>query len=253
MDWSLPSSTVSNRIKNTNFKFWICAQRRVEASQLDQCCNKHSGPKGAELLVILHFQCSDILEMRDGNAVLNWSVISDHRFIVRCKLPYYIRFLAGPCDNWVMESSCFYKPCRGWSCKSYSSSLWIVIFIVDCHHYLPLWIAKRWKVHKTGFNHYSTECLIKAGGREEGVMDFVQYVKSSSTVFNTNTYINANIYCIFNINQRSCTNWISTANTPFLLVATSNEFCLFLLVVNTTVYYHRFYKYIHTLQLFQET
>ena len=109
---------------------------------------------------------------------------------------------------------------------------------------VPSLFAKQWKVHKTGFNHYSTECLIKAGGREEGVMDFVQYVKSPSSVFNTNTNTNANIYCIFNINQRSCTNWISTANTPFLLVATSNEFRLFLLVVNTTVYYHRFYKYI---------
>jgi len=30
-------------------------------------------------------------------------------------------------------------------------------------------------VHKTGFNHYSAECLIKAGGREAGVMDFVQF------------------------------------------------------------------------------
>ena len=31
-------------------------------------------------------------------------------------------------------------------------------------------------MHKTGFNHYSAECLVKGGGREEGVMDFVQYV-----------------------------------------------------------------------------
>ena len=182
--------------------------------------------------------------MRDGNAVLNWSVISDHTFIVRCKLPYYIRFLAGPCDNWVMESSCFYKPCRGWSCKSYSSSLWIVIFIVDCHHYLPLWIAKRWKVHKTGFNHYSTECLVKAGGREEGVMDFVQYVYSLSTVFNTNTNI-------FNINRRFCTNRISIADT----VSSDGNF-KWISPVSSCSKYHRVlppFLQVHTLQLFQGT
>ena len=30
-------------------------------------------------------------------------------------------------------------------------------------------------VHKTGFNHYSAECLVKAGGKELGVMDFVEF------------------------------------------------------------------------------
>jgi len=30
-------------------------------------------------------------------------------------------------------------------------------------------------VHKSGFNHYSDECLMKAGGREQGMMDFVQF------------------------------------------------------------------------------
>ena len=30
-------------------------------------------------------------------------------------------------------------------------------------------------VHKAGFNHYSEECLLKAGQRELGVVDFVQF------------------------------------------------------------------------------
>ena len=30
-------------------------------------------------------------------------------------------------------------------------------------------------VHKAGFNHYSDECLLKAGQRELGVVDFVQF------------------------------------------------------------------------------
>ena len=30
-------------------------------------------------------------------------------------------------------------------------------------------------VHKTGFNHYSDGCLYQAGGRNKGVMDFIQF------------------------------------------------------------------------------
>ena len=105
-------------------------------------------------------------------------ILEAHSFIecapfVWGKLSYQIQFHAGPCDNWVMESPCFYKPCRGWSCKPSSLS----------SSFTSLNNAKPQKVHKTGFNHYSTECLVKAGGREEGVMDFVQYVYSSSNPF----------------------------------------------------------------------
>ena len=30
-------------------------------------------------------------------------------------------------------------------------------------------------VFKTGFNHYSDECLYQAGARDKGVMDFTQF------------------------------------------------------------------------------
>ena len=37
------------------------------------------------------------------------------------------------------------------------------------------WVAGDDPVHKAGFNHYSDECLVKAGQRDLGVVDFVQF------------------------------------------------------------------------------
>jgi len=37
------------------------------------------------------------------------------------------------------------------------------------------WVRGDDQVHKSGFNHYSDECLYKAGGRDRGILDFTQF------------------------------------------------------------------------------
>ena len=92
-------------------------------------------------------------------------ILIDFTFLSRHLASFYCTSLwfPGTCHHWIMESPCVHQPGRGWPCKSFS---WIVLILV----------LDNPQVHKTGFNHYSAECLVKGGGREEGVMDFVQYV-----------------------------------------------------------------------------
>ena len=62
--------------------------------------------------------------------------------------------------NWLLEKHCLNQ------CREAAPSMIPILHVQ---------VAGDDPVHKTGFNHYSDGCLYQAGGRNRGVMDFIQF------------------------------------------------------------------------------